>query len=107
MICVMLNKDNAGTAAADDVLDTDVLQSSLQQTVKVLYTKQRQLEDEQKQVSTAFISITCNSLLITSQTTTTTTTTAATTTTTFVLFLFFCFSGVISDLGWVRQRCLD
>jgi len=101
MICVMLNKDNAGTAAADDLLDTDVLQSSLQQTVKVLYTKQRQLEDEQKQVSTAFISITCNSLLITSQTTTTTTTT------TFVLFLFFCFSGVISDLGWVRQRGLD
>ena len=54
----MLNKDNAGTAAAgDDAPDTDALESSLQQTVKFLCTKQQQLENEQKQVNTAFINI--------------------------------------------------
>jgi len=56
--CVLLNKDNAGTAAAgDDAPDTDALESSLQQTVKFLCTKQQQLENEQKQVNTAFINI--------------------------------------------------
>ena len=96
----MGDKDNAGTAAAgDDVLDTDVLESSLQQTVKVLYTKQQQLEDEQKQVNTALINIIGSSFLITANTSQTTTTAAATTATTTTFD--FCYSGVILGLGWV------
>jgi len=33
------------------VLEIDALESALQQTAKVLYTKQQQLEEEQKQVN--------------------------------------------------------
>jgi len=50
-----LKEDDGDTAAAADVdvLDTDALESTLQQTVKALHTKQKQWEDEQKQVNIA------------------------------------------------------
>jgi len=48
-----LKEDDGDTAADVDVLDTDALESTLQQTVKALHTKQKQWEDEQKQVNIA------------------------------------------------------
>jgi len=61
-----LKSDDAGTAAAgDEILDADALESTLQQTVRALCTKQQQLEDEQKQVNTAFLNIHYHSHLIT------------------------------------------
>lgn len=48
-----MKEDDGDTAADVDVLDTDALESTLQQTVKALHTKQKQWEDEQKQVNIA------------------------------------------------------
>ena len=41
----------------DSVLDTDALESKLQQTLKALHKKQQQLEDEQKQVNISVLDI--------------------------------------------------
>jgi len=67
------NKNNwfVGTAdtasAGDGELETETLESTLQQTVNVLRTKQQQLEDEQKQVVTVLLVISCSSLSVTSK----------------------------------------
>ena len=66
---MFLNEADAATAAAgDDVLAADALDSALQQRVKVLCTKQQQLEDEQKQVNTAFLNISCSCCKLTANT---------------------------------------
>jgi len=44
-------------AESDDVSETAVVESALQQTVSALHVKQQVLENEQKQVNVAFLNM--------------------------------------------------